>query len=136
MACSTRPYLLATNQRASRKKPTRVRPVSTNRVMRMDGVARGMSEDALEVGEAVVAAEACLVAEEQQHRRVGQACVMIEKYTPLMRERKAKKPNTNASRPGTSTTSSNVATKLSLRAQCQGSSFQSRNTMKSGRSLR
>ena len=31
------------------------------------------------------------------------ACVMIEKYTPLMRERKAKKPNTKASRPGTST---------------------------------
>ena len=30
------------------------------------------------------------------------ACVMIEKYTPLMRERKAKKPNTKASRPGTS----------------------------------
>jgi hypothetical protein len=27
------------------------------------------------------------------------ACVMIEKYTPLMRERKAKKPNTKASSP-------------------------------------
>ena len=41
------------------------------------------------------------------------ACVMIEKYTPLMRERKAKKPNTKASRPGTSTTSAICATKES-----------------------
>jgi hypothetical protein len=48
------------------------------------------------------------------------ACVMIEKYTPLMRERKAKKPNTKASRPGTSTTISIWKTKLSLKAQCQG----------------
>ncbi len=63
------------------------------------------------------------------------ACVMMEKYTPLMRERNAKKPNTKASRPGTTITSSICATKESLRAQCQGSAFQSRKTMKSGRSL-
>ena len=63
------------------------------------------------------------------------ACVMIEKYTPLMRERKAKKPNTKAIRPGTATISTSVAMKLSLKVQCQGSVFQSRNTMKSGRSL-
>ena len=63
------------------------------------------------------------------------ACVMIEKYTPFTRERNAKKPNTNASRPGTSTTSSAAHQKCSLFHQCQGNSFQSRNTMKSGRSL-
>ena len=40
------------------------------------------------------------------------ACVMIEKYTPLMRERNAKKPNTNASSPGTSTTSGSAYQKM------------------------
>jgi len=63
------------------------------------------------------------------------ACVMMEKYTPLMRERNANQPNTSASSPGTATTSTSVAMKLSDSAQCQGSVFQSRNTMKSGRSL-
>src|SRR5436853_6206193 len=63
------------------------------------------------------------------------ACVMIEKYTPLMRERNAKKPNTNASTPGTSTTSSAQYQKWSVKLQYQGYCFQSRNTMKSGRSL-
>ena len=63
------------------------------------------------------------------------AWVMIEKYTPLMRERKAKKPNTNASTPGTSTTSASAHRKWSVPAHCHGYSFQSRNTMKSGRSL-
>ena len=48
------------------------------------------AEDALEIGEAVVAAEAGVVAEEQQHDAKVSACVMIEKYTPLMRERNAK----------------------------------------------
>ena len=65
---------------------------------------------------------------------VASACVMMEKYTPLMRERKANQPNTKASSPGTATTSSAWAMKLSLSAQCQGNSFQFRNTMKSGRS--
>ena len=57
---------------------------------------------------------------------------MIEKYTPLMRERKANQPNTNATPPGTSTTSSICAMKDSDSAHCQGNSFQFRNTMKSG----
>ncbi len=38
----------------------------------MPGVVERHAEDALEVGEAVVAAEAGLVAEEQQHRGEGQ----------------------------------------------------------------
>ncbi len=42
------------------------------------------------------------------------ACVMIEKYTPWIRERNANQPNTKASRPGTSTTSTVWKTKLSL----------------------
>ena len=48
------------------------------------------------------------------------ACVMIEKYTPLMRERKAKKPNTKASTPGTNTTSAMQYQKLSVIDQYHG----------------
>src|SRR5258706_7688690 len=62
------------------------------------------------------------------------ACVMIEKYTPLMRERNAKKPNTSASSAGTRITSATHHRKLSELVQYQGNFFQSRNTMKSGRS--
>ena len=50
-----------------------------------------------------------------------------------MRERKASQPNTKASAPGTSTTISAAKRKLSKPYQYQGSSFQFRNTMKSGR---
>ena len=64
------------------------------------------------------------------------ACVMIEKYTPLIRERNAKKPNTSASTPGTSSAISIANVKWSKPCQYQGSSFQSRNTMKSGSSQR
>ena len=53
-----------------------------------------------------------------------------------MRERKAKKPNTSASRPGTSTTMAIWKAKESLKAQCQGYCFQFRKTMKSGMSMR
>ena len=41
IACSTRPYLLCTSQRANTKQPTSIRPVSTNSSMRIDGVAIG-----------------------------------------------------------------------------------------------
>ena len=81
-------------------------PVIMNSAMRVSEVAIGKAEDALEIGEAVVAAEAGVVAEEQQHEGKGERLGDDGKYTPLMRERKAKKPNTKASRPGTSTTSS------------------------------
>ena len=57
---------------------------------------------------------------------------MIEKYTPLIRERKAKYPNTKATSAGTATTSRITHRKLSLPSQNHGSSFQSRKIMKSG----
>ena len=63
------------------------------------------------------------------------ACVTMLRYTPLMRERKAKKPNTSATSPGTSTTSRAAHQKCSVPCQNQGMDFQSRKTMKSGRSL-
>jgi len=64
------------------------------------------------------------------------AWVMMEKYTPLIRERKAKKPNTRAKTPGTRTAMSMANQKCSKPCQYQGSSFQSRKTMKSVSSLR
>ena len=48
------------------------------------------------------------------------AWVMMEKYTPLMRERNAKNPNTKARIPGTSTTSSAEYQKCSVNDQYQG----------------
>ena len=60
---------------------------------------------------------------------------MIEKYTPLMRERNANQPNTKASSAGTNTTSSICSTKESDKLHVQGRVFQFRNTMKSGNSL-
>ena len=57
---------------------------------------------------------------------------MMEKYTPLMRERKANQPNTKATRPGTAKIRMKVAIKLSDSAQNQGSSFHARNVMKAG----
>ncbi|MNC64323.1 hypothetical protein D3C75_1145110 [compost metagenome] len=61
------------------------------------------------------------------------AWVMIEKYTPLIRERKAKKPNTRASRPGASTTRHRVHRKLDVPYQYQGNSVQDRKVMNAGR---
>ena len=93
------------------------------------------AEDALEVGEAVVAAEARLVAEEQQHRGEGQRLRDDREIHALDARAEREEAEHEGSRPGTRTTSSIVATKLSLpKVQCHGSAFQSRNTMKSGRS--
>ena len=43
MACSTRPYLVLTSQRAKTKQPISVQPVMTNSIMRMPGVVIGWS---------------------------------------------------------------------------------------------
>ena len=61
------------------------------------------------------------------------ACVMIDRYTPVTRDRKANQPNTKASDPGTSSTMTAAKGNQSKPCQNQGSSFQFRNTMKSGR---
>ena len=103
MACSTRPNLLFTiSQRANRKKPSSVRPVSTNSVMRIDGVAIGMPRMRLKSVKPLLPPKPVSLRKNSSIAAKVIACVMIEKYTPLMRERKAKKPNTNASSPGTS----------------------------------
>ena len=54
----------------------------------------------------------------------------------MTRLRNANQPNTKASAPGTAMTMRAANQKWSKPYQYQGSSFQSRNTMKSGRSLR
>ena len=58
---------------------------------------------------------------------------MIEKYTPLIRERKAKKPNTSASKPGASTTRHMAQRKLLVPVQYQGNSVHDRKVMNAGK---
>ncbi|SQF89263.1 Uncharacterised protein [Pseudomonas fluorescens] len=59
---------------------------------------------------------------------------MIEKYTPLIRERKAKNPNTRASKPGASTTRHRAQRKCSVPIQYQGSSVHDKKVMNAGNS--
>ncbi|MNL82465.1 hypothetical protein D3C87_2098550 [compost metagenome] len=58
---------------------------------------------------------------------------MIEKYTPLIRERKAKKPNTNANNPGANTTRHIDQRKLLVPAQYHGNSVHDRKVMNAGK---
>src|SRR5690606_40324233 len=58
--------------------------------------------------------------------------VIIEKYTPLIFERKAKKPKIKAMMPGTNTTSANDQRKYSVPIQNHGTSVQQRKRIKSG----
>ncbi|MNQ16216.1 hypothetical protein D3C85_292120 [compost metagenome] len=58
---------------------------------------------------------------------------MIEKYTPLIRERKAKKPNTSASNPGASTTRHIAQRKLLVPVQYHGNSLHDRKVMNAGK---
>ncbi len=58
---------------------------------------------------------------------------MMEKYTPLMRERKAKKPKMKASRPGAATARNSAQAKCSVPTQYQGKCVHCMNCMKSGR---
>jgi hypothetical protein len=62
------------------------------------------------------------------------AWVMIERYTPVTRERKASQPKTTASRPGTKITIAAAQAKWSNPHQNQGNFGQLRKTMKSGSS--
>ena len=59
---------------------------------------------------------------------------MIDRYTPVTRDRNASQPNTSASRPGTMTTMAIAHQKWLNPVQNHGSSVQFRNTMKSGSS--
>ena len=58
---------------------------------------------------------------------------MIDRYTPVTRERNASHPNANASAPGASATIAIANQNRSKPYQNHGSSVQFRNTMKSGR---
>ena len=91
------------------------------------------TEDGLEIGEAVVAAEAGLVAEEQEHAGEGQRLGHDREVHALDPRAEAKKPKTKASTPGTSTTRHMAQRKLDVPYQYQGSSFQARKLMNAGR---
>jgi len=58
---------------------------------------------------------------------------MIDRYTPVTRERNANQPKASASAAGTTITISMANQNMSKPCQNQGSCFQFRNTMKSGR---
>ena len=90
IACSTRPNLLSTSQRASRKKPISVQPVITNSSMRIDGVAIGMPRMRLKSVKPLLPPKPVSLRKNSSIAAKVSACVMIEKYTPLMRERNAK----------------------------------------------
>jgi hypothetical protein len=107
-----------------------VRPNSTSRVWRGDVVA----EDALEVGEAVVAAEAGLVAEEQQHRGVGQRLGDDREIHALDPRAEGEVAEHEGHQRRHRHDQKGGPAEMSLPTQNQGSSFQSRKTMKSGRS--
>ena len=89
-ACSTRPNFELTSQRASRKNPSKVLAVSTNSVMRMLGVAIGMSSRRLKSVNPLLPPNPVSLRKNSSMAAKVMACVMMEKYTPLMRERKAK----------------------------------------------
>jgi hypothetical protein len=122
--------------RASTKKPISTTPVITASVTRISAVAIGMPSSRLKSVKPLLPPKPVSLRKNSSIAAKVSACVMMEKYTPLMRERKANQPKTKASSPGTAITRIIWATKLSDSAQCQGSSFQFRNTMKSGSSLR
>src|ERR1700733_9531111 len=61
------------------------------------------------------------------------AWVMIERYTPVTRERNANQPKASARRPGASATIAIAYGSQLNPHQASGSSFQFKNTMKSGR---
>ncbi|TXT36784.1 MAG: hypothetical protein FD135_4041 [Comamonadaceae bacterium] len=89
-ACSTRPNLLLISQRAIKKKPSKVTPVMTNKVMRMVGVAIGMSRIRLKSVKPLLPPKPVSFRKNSSIAAKVMAWVMMEKYTPLMRERKAK----------------------------------------------
>ena len=69
------------------------------------------------------------------HIASARAWVMMEKYTPLIRLRKAKNPKTKAKRTGTARARTMATGKWRKGPQNHGSVFTWFHTMKSGRAL-
>jgi len=78
------------SQRASKKKPSSVTPVSTNSVMRISCVATGMPRIRLKSVKPLLPPKPVSLRKNNSMAAKVSAWVMMEKYTPLMRERKAK----------------------------------------------
>src|SRR4029453_19460862 len=135
IAVRTRPSFDCTMNRHKRSEPSSATPVATNSAARVEGAVTEKPRIRLKSVKPLLPPKPVSLRKNSSMNAYVSACVMIEKYTPLMRERNAKKPNTNARMPGTSTTSSAAYQKGSVKLQYQGEAFQSRNTMKSGRLL-
>ena len=78
------------SHRPNKKQPSSVRPVSTNSVMRISCVAIGMPRMRLKSVKPLLPPKPVSLRKNSSMAANVMAWVMMEKYTPLMRERKAK----------------------------------------------
>ena len=78
------------SQRAIKKNPSKVTPVKTNSVMRMAGVAIGISRIRLKSVKPLLPPKPVSFLKNSYIAANVIGWVMMEKYTPLMRERNAK----------------------------------------------
>ncbi len=134
IAVSTRPSFDVTIQRESKSVASKAHPLIAKSAARVPGAVTGKPRIHLKSVKPLLPPKPVALRKKSSIAANVSACVMMEKYTPFTRERKAKKPKTNARIPGTRTTSNAHHQNWSEFHHCQGSSFQSRNTMKSGRS--
>ena len=122
-ATSTLPNLAVVIQRPSRM-PKRERQAGEHEQPGARRVGRQReAEHVAEVGQAVVAAEAHLVAEEGEHQRVGQRLGDDREVDAGDAARKANQPKTKASRPGTNSTIRQANQNMSKPCQNHGSSL-------------
>src|SRR5436190_8871344 len=100
--------------------PIKYNPVIANNVARVAGSAMRKPNMRLKSVNPLLPPKPVSLRKNSSMNANVSACVMIEKYTPRMRERNAKKPNTNASKAGTSTTSIAEYQKWSVNDQYHG----------------
>ena len=79
MACSTRPNLLTTIQRDSRKKPTSTEPVSANKASRVEVCCRGMPQMRLKSVKPLLPPKPVSLRKNSSMAAKVSACVMMEK---------------------------------------------------------
>ena len=90
------------------------------------------SEDVLEIGQAVIAAKAHVVAKKRQHQRIGHGLRDDRKIDARNAGAKGEPAEHEGEKAGNTTTIRAANQNMSKPCQNQGSSCQFRNTMKSG----
>jgi hypothetical protein len=120
MAVSTRPTFERIRWRVRKITPINVSAVIAKITARVEGAVIGYPNTRLKSVKPLLPPKPVSLRKNSSMKAKVIAWVMMEKYTPLMRERKAKKPNTSANRPGTRTTSAALHRKYSDPVQNQG----------------